>query len=257
MMFHKICAFAGFLSLLQLPFVSNAQGPDSLWVHLEGLVFDEQEQPIANIIVVNQRTRKGSFGRSNGTFGIRCLKTDTISITSLGFYSRNIVLADSAEALSYRVKVYLDVRVYKIPTIEIIAPKDLEQIQKDIAGLGYNEDDYILSGLNAAASPITFLYQQFSKKEESKRMVAQLENEDRKRELLKSLFYHYVDYGIIELNNKEFDDFIDYLNVSDDFMKNSTQYDFLIYVKERFKDYKIYRRRSNTPTEDDFNYDKD
>jgi hypothetical protein len=243
--------------MTQIQFVATAKAQDSLWVHLDAVVFDEQDQPISNIIVVNQRTRKGSFGRSNGTFSIRCLKTDTISVTSLGFYTRNIVLADSAEALSYKVKIYLDVRVYKIPTIEIIAPKDLEQIQKDIAGLGYNEDDFILSGLNAAASPITFLYQQFSKKEESKRMVAQLENEDRKRELLKSLFYHYVDYGIIELNNKEFDDFIDFLNVSDEFMKNSTQYDFLIYVKERFKDYKIHRRRSNTPTEDDFNYDKD
>ncbi|MEN9638902.1 MAG: hypothetical protein RLZZ262_770, partial [Bacteroidota bacterium] len=191
----------------------NAQAQDSLWVHLDGLVFDEQDQPISNIIVVNQRTKNGSFGKSNGTFSIRCLKSDTISVTSLGFYSRNIVLADSAVASSYKVKIYLDVRVYKVPTVEIIAPKDLEQIQKDIASLGYDEDDYQLSGLNAAASPITFLYQQFSQKEQSIRKVAEMENADRKRELLKSLFYHYVDYGIIELNNTEFDDFIDYLNV--------------------------------------------
>ena len=230
---------------------------DSLWVHLDGLVFDEQEQPISNIIVVNQRTKNGIFGKSNGTFSIRCLKSDTISVTSLGFYSRNIVLADSATASRYKVKIYLDVRVYKVPTVEIIAPKDLEQIQKDIASLGYDENDFMLSGLNAAASPITFLYQQFSKKEQSKRLVAEMENEDRKRELLKSLFYHYVDYGIIELDDAEFDDFIDYLNVSEDFMKNSTQYDFLIYVKERFKDYKIHRRQVAQPKDSDFDYDKD
>jgi len=247
-----ICSFIGL-------FFSNAksQTKDSLWVNVEGVVFDEQDQPISNIIIVNRRTKKGEFGKSNGTFYSRCLKSDTLSITSLGFYSRDIVLADSVQAMSYRIKVYLEVRVYKIPTIEIIAPKDLEQIQNDIAGLGYNEDDFMLSGLNAAASPITFLYQQLSKKEASIRKVAQLENEDKKRDLLKSLFYHYVDYGIIELNDEEFDDFIDFLNVSDDFMKRSTQYDFLIYVKERFKDYRIYRRKSNSPKDSDFEYDKD
>jgi hypothetical protein len=245
------------LALFWMLSATSVQAQDSLWVHLDGLVFDEQDQPVSNIIVVNQRTKNGIFGKSNGTFSIRCMKSDTITVTSLGFYSRNIILADSAQASSYKVKIYLDVRVYKVPTVEIIAPKDLEQIQKDIASLGYDENDFMLSGLNAAASPITFLYQQFSKKEQSKRLVAQMENEDRKRELLKSLFYHYVDYGIIELDDAEFDDFIDYLNVSEDFMKNSTQYDFLIYVKERFKDYKIQRRKTDIPKDSDFDYDKD
>jgi len=257
-MIHKLVVRITVMGALLLSTVQlSAQSKDSLWVHLDGIVYDEQDQPISNLIVVNRRTNKGTFGKSNGTFSVRCLKTDTISVTSLGFYTRNVVLADSALANSYKVKIYLDVRVYKIPTIEIIGPRDLEQIQKDIANLGYNESDFVLSGLNAAASPITFLYQQFSKKEASKRMVAQLENEDKKRELLKSLFYHYVDYGIIELSDNEFDDFIDYLNVSDDFMKNATQYDFLIYVKERFKDYKIHRRRVNIPQDSDFEYDKD
>lgn len=245
------------LALFWMLAATSVRAQDSLWVHLDGLVFDEQDQPVSNIIVVNQRTKNGIFGKSNGTFSIRCMKSDTITVTSLGFYSRSIILADSAQASSYKVKIYLDVRVYKVPTVEIIAPKDLEQIQKDIASLGYDESDFMLSGLNAAASPITFLYQQFSKKEQSKRLVAQMENEDRKRELLKSLFYHYVDYGIIELDDAEFDDFIDYLNVSEDFMKNSTQYDFLIYVKERFKDYKIQRRKTDIPKDSDFDYDKD
>jgi hypothetical protein len=115
----------------------------------------------------------------------------------------------------------------------------------------------MLSGINAAASPITFLYQQFSKVERSKRQVAYLENEDRKRELLKELFRLYVDYEIIVLNDEQFDDFITYLNVSDDFLKNSSQYDFLIYVKDRFRDYKIFLRQNQRMQPADFDYDKD
>jgi hypothetical protein len=141
--------------------------------------------------------------------------------------------------------------------VEIFAPRDLEQIQQDINKLGYNEKDYMLSGINAAQSPITFLYQQFSKKERSKRQVAIMENDDRKRELLKELFRLYVDYQIIELNNEEFDSFVDYLNVSDEFMINSSQYDFLIYVRDRFKDYKVQLRQKKQLQGSDFEYDKD
>jgi hypothetical protein len=86
--------------------------------------------------------------------------------------------------------------------------------------LGYDERDYMLSGINAVQSPITFLYQQFSRKEQSKRQVAYMENEDRKRELLKELFRLYVDYDIISLSDEQFDDFITYLNVSDEFLKH-------------------------------------
>ena len=123
--------------------------------------------------------------------------------------------------------------------------------------LGYNEDDYMISGINAVSSPITFLYQQFSKKEQSKRKVAYLENEDRKRELLKELFRLYVDYEIIVLNDEQFDDFITYLNVSDEFLIRSSQYDFLVFVKDRFRDYKIFLRQNQRMKSSDFDYDKD
>lgn len=220
-------------------------------------VRDENGQPLSNVIVINKRTRSGSFGNANGKFTIQCLKNDTLSITSLGYYSRDITFKDSLFRSEYSTSIYLDLRVFRTATVEVFAPRDLEKIQKDIDRLGYNERDYVLSGLDAARSPITFLYQQFSKKERSKRLAAELTNEDRKRDLLKELFHHYVDYQIIELSDDEFDDFIDYLNVSDDFMKNSSQYDFLIYVRDRFKDYRVYQRQRKRMKEDDFNYDKD
>ena len=40
--------------------------------------------------------------------------------------------------------------------------------------------------MDALSSPITFLYQMLSREERSKRLVAQLENRDRRQELLRS-----------------------------------------------------------------------
>lgn len=224
---------------------------------VKGHIRDDKNQPISNVIVINQRTKKGEFGRPDGSYQIKCLKSDTLTLTSLGYAPRNLSFKDSLFKPAYYPTTFLEERFQTLATVEIFAPRDLEQIQEEIKKLGYNENDYMLSGINALSSPITFLYQQFSKREESRRELARLTNDDKKRDLLKDLFQHYVDYDIIQLNNDQFDEFITFLNVSDEFLKNATQYDFLIYVKDRFKDFKVVKRKEIRFTNDDYNFEKD
>jgi len=235
----------------------GAQVSDTTQIEIHGVLRDEQDQPIPNAIIINKSTKKGSFGKPNGSFDLMCERGDTLAITSLGYQTRYVTYKDSLQSQRFQLKLYLETRTYMLAEVEVFAPRDLEQIQEDIMKLGYNEDDYMISGINAVVSPITFLYQQFSKKEQSKRKVAYLENEDRKRALLKELFRLYVDYEIIALNDEQFDDFITYLNVSDEFLINSSQYDFLIFVKDRFRDFKIFLRQNQSMKSSDFDYDKD
>ena len=101
----------------------------------------------------------------------------------------------------------------------------------------------MVSGVDAVSSPITFLYQQFSKRERAKRHVAEMRNEDRKRELLKELLAKYVANEVIDLTDTDFDDFIDYCNVSDEFMKYSTQYEFIIYIKRKYEFYRVLKTK--------------
>ena len=227
------------------------------WIEVKGKIREESNQPISNVIVINQRSKTGAFGHSDGSYYIKCLKTDTLTITSLGYYPRNLCFKDSTDKTVYQPTTYLSERTETLAIVEIFAPRDLEKIQADIMKLGYEEKDFVLSGINAFASPITFLYEEFSKKEQSKREVARLENEDNKRDLLKELFHYYVDYDIIQLSNEEFDDFINFMNVSDEFMKNSSQYDFLIFVRDRFNDYKIARRNTLRFKDSDYDFDQD
>ena len=248
--------FTGLL-LLSVAIQMHAQSRDTTGIVVRGVLRDEMDQPIPNAIIINRSTKKGSFGKPNGSFELKCQRGDTLAITSLGYQTRYVTYTDSISSTEFRLKLYLETRTYMLSEVEVFAPRDLEQIQEDILKLGYNEKDYMLSGINAAASPITFLYQQFSRVERSKREVAYLENEDRKRELLKELFRLYVDYEIIALDDDQFDDFITYLNVSDEFLIQSSQYDFLVYVKDRFRDYKIYLRQNQRMKSADFDYDKD
>jgi hypothetical protein len=223
-------------------------------IRIEGRVRDPHGQGIPNAIIVNNRTKTGSFGNSNGFYSIVCEKNDTLSITALSYYTRQLCMKDSLLKDVYHPTIFLDDRTYMLPIVELISPRDLEAIEKDLMRLGFNENQFKTSSFS---SPITFLYEQFSKRERSKLEVSFLEYEDRKRALLKELFHLYVDYDIIELTNDEFDAFIDFMNVSDEFIRQSSQYEFLIFVKEEFQQYKIWRRGKREWKEDDFNYDKD
>ncbi|MBK8416647.1 MAG: hypothetical protein IPL22_20325 [Bacteroidetes bacterium] len=70
-----------------------------------------------------------------------------------------------------------------------------------------------------------------------------MRSNDRRRELLKNFFRKYVDNDIITLDNTDFDDLADFSNVSENFMKTSTQYEFIMYIKKRFEVYQMVRNK--------------
>jgi hypothetical protein len=236
--------------------ISESSGQTDTLVQISGNLRDEQNLPIPISVIVVAGSSKGIFGNSDGSFSMQCKPQDTLLFSSFGFHTRTIALQDSIWDITKPMTIYLDRRVYKLSTVQIFGQRDLSKIQEDIRKLGYDEKDYRLSGINALESPITFMYQQWSRTERSKRLVAQMENEDKKRELLKELFKIYIDYDIIQLGDKEFDAFIDYINISDEFLKSISQYDFILFVKERFQDYRIYIRRQQLE-ELDYQYDQD
>ncbi|MBL7964955.1 MAG: hypothetical protein JNM31_14060 [Flavobacteriales bacterium] len=190
-----------------------------------------------DLMIVNKRTRSGGFGNPDGTFEVRALRTDTILVGSIGHRTEPICMADSVPKPVYHVTIRLRPLQVQLAAVEVLPQRTLEQIQKDIEKLGYTERDYRISGVNALQSPITFLYQEFSKRERSKRLVAELQNEDRKRELLRELLYKYVEYDIINLNDEAFDDFIEFCAVPDHVIKGLTQYEFMMYVKKKYELY--------------------
>ncbi|MEO8067059.1 MAG: hypothetical protein ABI599_05135 [Flavobacteriales bacterium] len=197
----------------------------------------DPERVLYDLMVVNKRTRIGTFGNVDGSFTVKALKTDTLLFGSAGHQTQPVCLADSATREEYTFHLRLQQNVIRLREFRVVPERDLADIQKDIRSLGYNEDDYIIDGVDALQSPITFLYQAFSKREASKRLVAELRNEDRKRALLKELLKRYVEFDIINLSDEAFDDFIDFCSVPDEVMKGLSQYDFLMYVKKKYELY--------------------
>lgn len=56
--------------------------------------------------------------------------------------------------------------------------------------------------------------------------------------VVKELLRLYVAYEIIDLEEEEFDSFISFLNVNDDFLKTASEMELITYIKDKFDHFK-------------------
>ena len=234
-----------------VPLISFAQVDDCEEpMFVSGKIISESGRPIFDAMVVNRTRSYGQFCESDGSYLIKLCKSDTIQFAATGYTSVRLTYADSAYRFQKTFNVVMRKLRVSIPEVEVFAPRDLQAISDDIQRLGFNESDYRSTGVNALQSPITFLYEAFSRRERGKRESYELRNNDRRRDLLKELFAKYVEYDIITLEDDEFDAFIDYMDPGDERLKAWSQYEFILYVKNRFASYKqLPRKISNSDYE--------
>jgi len=185
------------------------------------------------VIVINQHTSQGIMAAPNGSFSINCLRTDTILVSASGFSVKKICFKDSGEKKEFTIRVKLDSLHYNLAEVKIYPHKNLRQVEDERSSLGKvpNTDTYKEADL---LSPISLLYERFSRIEQSKRKVAELEDEEKRRTVLKELFHIYIQHDIIKLSENDFEKFIDFCDFTDDFIKNSSDYDLVMAIKYKY-----------------------
>ena len=223
--------------ILNFTFLISFAQIDTNLIHVNGRVYDPATSTpdLNNFMIVDMETQHGFYGKADGSFSIDINKNDTLVIAVIGYEFVKYCFRDSVKKDRYDILVRLKRKVMQLPEVRSIAPRDLEAIEKDIQKLGYNKRDYEISGIDALQSPITFLYEEFSRYERLRRHNAQIVNNEKRRNLLKELLSRYVADEIINLSNDEFEHFIDFCNVEETFLKTSTQYDFMVYIKRKFE----------------------
>lgn len=213
-------------------------------VALSGEVLGPDGRGLPGCMIVNRTTGEGRFGSASGRFAWKARPGDTLQFASIGYRTVSRKVPEGAAPMSgYAWSIHLVPIAVEVGTAQVIAPRDLGEIVRDIQALGYDEKEYRTSGIDALTSPITFLYEQFNRLERSKREVARLENEDRRRALLRELLAKYVDYEIVRLEPAEFDAFLDYMDPGEAVLKALTQYEFILWTRERFTAFKSRREQ--------------
>lgn len=209
-------------------------------VTISGLAYDKESKlPLPRLMVINKRTGNGTFADSESKFSILAKQTDTIIFSAVGFKMKKICLSDSSEKSHFFIAVPLEKLYYALKEVSVFAPRTLNEIDKDIAKLdsirAHNRNYKDINGLE---SPITYLYERFSKFARSKQKVAMWENEDLKRSILKDLFRIYIKHDIMDLSEEEFDAFIKYCNLSEPFIKSASQFELVMAIKGKYETFK-------------------
>jgi hypothetical protein len=207
-------------------------------VLLQGKVIDTlSPQYFYNFMIVNRTIGKGVFGQPNGSFSLFVNNRDSINLSIKGYPIIGFrVIADSN--CQFNVKEYIERTATNIQEVVIHPLKSLEQIKEERSSLAMRETRMV-TGIEALQSPITALYQAFSKKEQNKRWIAEQEFKDNQRQVVKELLRLYVSYDIISLTEEQFDEFISFLNIDIDFFKTATEMELVTFVKDKYEHFKI------------------
>jgi hypothetical protein len=216
---------------LFLPVWAHAQ--KTIVVHGRITATETGVVPSGTMIIIKHKGT-GSFAGLDGSFSLKMSSADTLLITARSYEVQRFTFDDTKDS------VYLDVKL-SIPTAllrpVIVKPKrPVSEIHDDLSKMR-KELPAMPSGSDALQSPITALYSRFGKMSRSKQLVAEMEYQDQKRDLLKELFRLYVDADIIALSPDEFDDFIAYCNPGDSFLRTAKEHELISYFQGRFRMY--------------------
>ncbi len=226
-----IKVFIFFISIFCIVFFGFAQCERVL---LKGKVVDVfQPRSFYNLMVVNKTTGKGVFGRPDGNFSAYASEGDRI-VLSIKNYPKYDFLVEPDSNCQFLIYKEIERLPQELEEVIIRPLKTLKQIKEERAELAMR-DTRIVSGINAFESPITALYQAFSKKEKNKRWIAEQEYKDDKARIVKELLSLYVAYDIIELDSDQFDSFVSFLNINEDFLKTASEMELVLFVKDKYE----------------------
>ncbi len=208
-------------------------------ITVRGRVYDKNDSSIyVAAIIINKRTSTGQTSGPGGIFTIAGLKSDTFLLTAGGYEVVRICFRDSLPKDVYQIRIGLQMKTTTLNAVSIYPVKDLGEIKKERDAIGKEQTRQTVGIVDAVSSPITFMYERFSRDGKSREAVAILENEDRKRDILKDLFRTYVRAGVIVMDETEFDSFINYLNLPESILKNASDYDLAVVIRQQYLRYR-------------------
>jgi hypothetical protein len=206
-------------------------------VLLTGRVEDSlNPQSFYNLMIVNRTRGNGVFGQPNGHFSVYMNDRDSISISVKGYPMIGFrIHAD--ENCQFKYHKFIELKATEIKEVVIKPLKTLNQIKEERQELSMRETRQV-TGIEKLQSPITALYQTFSKREKNKKWIAEQEFKDNERKVVQELLRLYVAYDIINLTEDEFDDFIIFLNINETFLKTATEMELITFVQDKFEHFK-------------------
>jgi hypothetical protein len=227
-----------FFSILFYFFIFIAKAEDSLVV-IKGKVTQEVFTGFTDMLVVNMTKGTGVYGNLDGSFEITVKQHDVIKISCRGYTTATISMKDSVYKKEYFVFVKLKfleiiqenpVIIRPQPTIE-----DLKTSQNNIGSYQYKP--LVNNALDMFMSPLTAIYQMFSKREAEKQKYAMFMSQKEIDDYVTNVSRYLSKSGVIDLTEEEMPYFVARCPINEDFAKEASLYDVSIVIKSCYEEY--------------------
>lgn len=192
-------------------------------------------QGFYNLMIINRSTGQGVFGQPNGLFSVYVKNGDSLTLSVKGYPLIQYVVKADSNCQSV-ANFIIEGKPQEIAEVTVRPIKSLEQIREEREALALRETRQA-TGIDLLQSPITALYQALSKKERSKRAVAEMEYKDDQRKVVKELLRTYIAFDVVDLTEDEFDEFIYFLNMDPEFLKTATEWELYEYIRAKYEHY--------------------
>ncbi len=227
-------------------------------VIVAGYVFEESNgEPLPYVNVYVKRTRIGTITNIDGYFMINARVNDTLTFSSLGYDKRYVFINDSATDNSKPLIVFLDTRIYELGTVDVIALKRYKQLEYEITNMQLPNDDYTFAarnfpfrpsdidyysrvnapGFGLVFSPITAIYDMFSKEGKERRKLEEIQKRDAFVDAVNESISIEVVMKITGLSIQETNAFIEWCQFSPDFISRITKYDLVSVIIYKYDIY--------------------
>lgn len=247
MRYHKICCFFIFFLVLEI-FAQNgltAQTPKNELITIRAhLVGKFHQTPIPFARIINKTQLWGVLSDTSGNFTISAKRNDTIYISSIGYLPLEMFVKDSLLKQIRIPTIWMTEKVYEMAEIDIQSLGTYQQFKYKILHLTIpqsNIRDAIASiqrelrmipkhqlqteASFSLGSPVTALYNLFSKEGKSLRKLAEAKEREKLFKLVNPKFNRQVVQLITGLNGDLLDQFMMFCKPADNFLMNASEYD--------------------------------
>lgn len=245
--FHKFCFIFVFLQVLVV-FASNdlmAQTPKNDLVTIRAqLVGKYHRTSIPFARVINKTQLWGVLSDTSGNFTISAKRNDTIYISSIGYLPMELFVKDSLLKQIRIPTIWMTEKVYEMTEIDIQSLGTYQQFKYKVLHLTIpqsNIRDAIASiqrelkmipkhqlkpeASISLGSPITALYNLFSKEGKSLRKLAEAKEREKLFKIVNPKFNRQIVQSITGLNGELLDQFMMFCKPDDRFIMSATDYE--------------------------------
>lgn len=229
-------------------------------VIVAGYVFEESTgDPLSYVNIYVKKSRSGTITDTSGYFIIKTGINDTLIFSSLGYDKKYVIISDSAANNDKPLIIFLDTRIYELRSVEIIALRRYKQLEYEITNMKLPNDEYTnaidnfpfrpvdidyytqdatpKTGLGIVFSPITALYDAFSKEGKEKQKLAEIQKKDYLNTLIEEKISSSIIIKITGMSQQETNIFLEWCNFSPDFILKLTEYDLVSVIVYKHKQY--------------------